>query len=95
MEQPHNVRVIRGELRVDYLALEVSVVIASSPTLKSNLIGVAVLVYTKSTFLCKLPVLFVKWSLSELLGMFMMYCAACKASAPYGKHNHGVYGPTD
>ncbi len=94
MEQPHNVRVISGEWTVDYLALEVSVVIASSPTSKSNLKRLAVLVYMQSMFLYKLPLLFVKWSLSEQLGMFMMYCAVCKASAPYIKHNCGAYGPT-
>jgi hypothetical protein len=94
MEQPHNIRVIRGEWTVDYLALEVSVVIASSLTSKSDHKRLAVLVYTQSTFLCKPPFLFVKWSFSEQLGMFMMYCAVCEASAPYGKHNHGVYGPT-
>jgi hypothetical protein len=94
MEQPNNVGLIRGEWTVDYLALEVSVVIASSLTSKSDHKRLAVLVYMQSTFLCKLPFLFGKWSLSEQLGMFMMYCAVCKASAPYSKHNHGANGPT-
>ncbi len=85
---------LRDELTVGYFALEVSIVYASTHTSNSDLKRLAVLVYTQRTLLCELPVLFGKWSLSEQLGPFTMYCAVRVASALYGKHNHGLYGTT-